>query len=308
MITLRRLIIHVYADSAEQLSVRVRRADPTSDVIALVSRDALAAALPEIEVLFAPMPPRDGWARAERLRLIQLLGAGVDQLLPSPDLPAHVAVAGVRGVFAPEVAEHAIAMMLAHAKRLRAIYDDQRAHRFDESPRERLAGERLAIIGHGEVGRRIERIARALEMDVRAIARRDRVADLGAALADARYIAIALPLTPATDRLFDAALLARLRTDAYLVNVARGEIVDEAALVAALRAGRLAGAALDVFVHEPLVADSPRWDAPNVTITPHVAGLGEHYIDRCIAVLLDNARALESGGALRCVVDRDAGY
>lgn len=311
-------VVHVYHESAHYLAGLVRDAAPHLEVVALTTPGALRAALPDIEILFAPSPPRDGWAAAKRLRLIQLLGAGVDHLLPSPDLPASVEIAGVRGVFAADVAEHALALVLAHARGLAQLADDQRAKRFEPRPRGTLAGETLAIVGFGEVGRRLARAAVALDMKVTAISRtgRGEMPGVEVVAADrlvdtvrrARYIVIAAPLTPATTRLFDAALLARLREDAFLVNVGRGGIVDETALASALSAGRLAGAALDVFTDEPLPPDSPLWTVPRLVISPHIAGFGERYIERCVDVLVANVAALVTGAPPTGRIDRDVGY
>lgn len=308
----------MYHASADYLAHAIETVAPDLSVIALTTRDELAAALPAIEVLFAPAPPRDGWAAARRLRLIQLLGTGADTLLPSPDLPAHVEIAGMRGELSRDVAEHALALLLSHARGLRELAAQQAAHDWRARPRPSVAGQRLAIIGYGTVGRRLAALARALDIEVTAVSRsgRDRgdgvrVVDgsqLGDAIADARFVVIAAPLTAATRGLLDATLLARLRADAYVINVARGEIVDETALTHALRTGRLAGAALDVVAMEPLPADSPLWDVPNLVITPHVAGLGEGYIDRCIGALLANVAALATGAPRRGLVDREVGY
>lgn len=308
----------MYHESADYLARLVERAAPARRVVALASPAALAAALPEIEVLFAPTPPRDGWDTAVRLRLVQLLGVGADTLLPSPDLPLHVEVAGVRGVFAADVAEHALALILAHARGLHELADQQRARRFDAMPRASVAGERLTIVGYGAVGQRLARVARALDMQVRAVSRTGAprgdgvetvpASAIGDAVSDARFVVIAVPLTPATHALFDAALLARLRRDAFLVNVARGGIVDETALVAALGAGQLAGAALDVFATEPLPADSPLWTVARLAITPHVAGLGERYVERCVDALLANVAAIEAQTPRTGLVRRDVGY
>lgn len=311
-------VVHVYHESAPYLAGLVREAAPHLEVVALTTRGALRTALPEIEILFAPSPPREGWANAKRLRLIQLLGAGVDQLLPSPDLPASVEIAGVRGVFAADVAEHALALMLAHARGIVQLADDQRAKRFEPRPRGTLAGERLAIVGFGEVGRRLARAALALDMRVTAISRTGTgempgvevvaIDQLVEKVRHARYIVIAAPLTPATTHLFDSTLLARLREDAFLINVGRGGIVDEAALASALSAGRLGGAALDVFTDEPLRPDSPLWTVPRLVISPHVAGFGERYIERCVEVLVANVAALATGAPRTSLIDRDVGY
>jgi phosphoglycerate dehydrogenase-like enzyme len=131
---------------------------------------------------------------------------------------------------------------------------------------------------------------------------------LGDAVANADYVVIAVPLTPATTNLVGPAVLARMKPDAFVVNVARGGIVDEIALAAALRAGALAGAALDVFADEPLPSASPMWDTPRLVITPHVAGLGERYIARCAEMLVTNVAALVAGTSRRGVIDRANGY
>jgi phosphoglycerate dehydrogenase-like enzyme len=314
-------VIHVYHGMAEHLAKLVAEAAPERSVIALASSDALAAALPEIEVLFAPAPPRTGWAKAKQLRLIQLLGVGADTLLPSADLPPAVEIGVMRGAFSADVAEHALALMLAHTRRLAELLELQRTHRFIATPRPTLAGKHLVIVGHGSVGRRLARASRALDMRVTAVSRTGRTAPdeidgvtvvaaerLAEVLPAAAFVVIACPLTPATRGMFGAAMLAQLPPQAYVISVARGGIVDETALVDALSAGRLAGAALDVFAQEPLPADSPLWETPGLAITPHVAGLGEEYLARCIEALLANVSALGSGRPRTGLVDRHVGY
>jgi len=314
-------VIHVYHEAADYLVDLIASAAPQRRVIGLTTQVALAQALPDIEVLFAPTPPREGWASAHRLRLVQLLGVGADTLLPSPDLPARVEVAGVRGVFAADVAEHALALMLAHARGLAQLADAQRRRQWESSPRPTLAGQQLTIVGYGAVGQHLARVARALGMRVRAVSRTGigldpglepvellPIPELDAAIGDAAYIVIAVPLTPATRGLFDRARLARLRSDAFLIDVARGGIVDETALADALGDGRLGGAALDVFATEPLPAESPLWTTPQLVITPHLAGLGERYVERCVEALLANVGALETDTPRRGLVNRDVGY
>jgi phosphoglycerate dehydrogenase-like enzyme len=312
-------VIHVYHESADYLVDLIKHVEPLRPVIGIKTPVALRAALSEIEILFAPAPPRDGWAGADKLRLIQLLGSGVDQLLPSPDLPAHVEVAGVRGAFAAEVAEHALALMLAHVRGLASLGEAQRAKKFEAIPRPALAGQLVTIVGNGAIGQRLARACLALDMRVRIVSRTGRgeapagselvpCEALATAISDANLVVIAVPLTPATTNLFDAAVLDHMRSDAYLINVARGGIIDENALADALSAGRLGGAALDVFGEEPLASDHRLWSVPHLTITPHVAGLGVDYIERCIAVLMTNVAALETGASRKSLIDRDVGY
>jgi len=314
-----RLSIHVYHGQAAHICERVRAAaDVDREVIALTDRDQLRAAIADVQVVFAPMPPRDGWADAGNLRLIQLMGAGVDQLLPSPDLADHVEVAGVRGVFAPEVAEHAVGMMVALCRRVPELLELQKQHVFDQRSTQALHGKNVVVLGLGEIGRRIARVATALEMQVIGVSRRGQpcadvhevlpVEQLASALPRADYLVVAVPHTAQTDQLIDGNALSLLPPGAFVVNVARGGIVDEAALCGALASGGLAGAALDVFEEEPLPNTSSLWDTPNLIITPHMAGYGRDYTGRCIAVLLDNVRRLEQQTPRRCLVSRALGY
>jgi D-2-hydroxyacid dehydrogenase (NADP+) len=179
----------------------------------------------------------------------------------------------------------------------------------------------LTIVGFGAVGQHLARVAVALGMHVRAVSRTGNahgpghddievvpITKLGEAIADAAFLVVAVPLTNETRNLIDRQVIARLRRDAYVINVARGGVVDETALTDALTAGRIAGAALDVFAVEPLPSDSALWSTPRLTITPHVAGLGEAYIERCVDALLQNVGALEGQMPLAGLVNRDAGY
>lgn len=313
-----RSVIHVYHERAEMLRDRVVRAAPDTDVIALTDRDQLRACIGQIRALFAPVPPRDGWSSAHSLRLIQILGVGADMLLPSPDLPARVEIAGVRGLFAPEVAEHVAMMMLALCRRLPEFLDMQRQRKFEQRPVDVVSGKHLVIVGMGEVGQRVARTASALGMRITGVCRRvrdvphvDRVVgaqSLAQVLPTAEFLVVAAPRTPDTEGMLDAEAVALLPEGAFVINVARGGIVDEVALVERLRSGHIAGAALDVFEREPVIEDSPLWDAPNLIITPHSAGLGRGYISRCVDVLLENVRRLEGGEPRLHLVDRDLGY
>jgi phosphoglycerate dehydrogenase-like enzyme len=274
----------------------------------------LRARIGEIEVLFAAVTPRGIWDGARRLRLIQLMGAGADRLLPAPELPPGVRIAGARGVFAAEVAEHALALTLALARGLSTLVRRQEQRVWQPFASRTLAGQTMGVLGMGNVGRRVARGAEALGMRVLGLGRRardpgvwgpDRLDEL---LAQANVLVVTLPLTPDTSRLLDHRRLRLLPPGAVLVNVGRGGVVDEDALDDALREGHLGGAGLDVFEEEPLGPRSALWTTPNVLITPHLAGLGVRYVERIIPILLDNVRRLEAGEALTHEVDRDAGY
>ena len=250
--------------------------------------------------------------RAKKLRFIQSIGAGTDQF-PSDELARRgIRLASARGVNAHAVAEHAMALILAMSRRLLEARDNQirrvwRGMIGDLTLREdELAGKTLLVVGLGDIGRRLAQLAKAFDMHVFGL-RRDPGAgrgpadavgpidDLDALLPAADFVALTVPLTQQTEHLIDAAAFARMKPSAYLVNVARGRVVDEPALIEALAAGHLAGAALDVTAEEPLSPNSPLWGMSQVLITPHTAGETRRYEDNVIAILRDNLERLWRG-------------
>jgi len=247
--------------------------------------------------------------RAERLRFIQSIGAGTDQF-PCEELARRgIRLASARGVNARAVAEHAMALMLALSRRLPEARDNQtksvwRGMIGDLAQREdELDGKTLLIVGLGDIGGRLALLAKAFDMRVVGL-RRDPALGRGAAdavhpmgeldrlLPDADLVALTCPLTADTEHLIDAAALARMKPSAYLVNVARGRVIDEPALIEALAARRIAGAGLDVTTEEPLPPTSPLWAMEHVLITPHTAGETRRYEDNVIDILRDNLARL----------------
>jgi phosphoglycerate dehydrogenase-like enzyme len=250
--------------------------------------------------------------RAKKLRFIQAIGAGTDQF-PRDELAKRgIRLASARGVNARAVAEHAMALILALSRRLPEARDNQKRRVWrqmigDLSQREdELAGKTLLIVGLGDIGGRLARLAKAFDMRVVGL-RRNPAAGRGAAdvvhsmselkslLPEADFVALTCPLTPETENLIGAEALARMKPSAHLVNVARGRVVDEAALIETLAAHRIAGAALDVTVEEPLPSNSPLWGMEQVLITPHTAGETRRYEDNVIEILRDNLQRLWRG-------------
>ena len=221
----------------------------------------LAARLGEVGVLLCGIAPRVDWSGATRLSLIQALGSGTDSLWPATGLPERVHVANARGVHLPEMRDHALAMILAFERELPRFARDQRAHAFEPIPVGSVSGKSVAIVGMGTVGRAIGDACAALGMQVRG-ARASEPYDLYELLGFADYVVIAAPLTAETRGMIDARAVASMKKSAVVIHMSRGGIVDEAALIAALRAGTIRGAALDVFAEEPLPASSPLWDLP----------------------------------------------
>ena len=249
---------------------------------------------------------------AARLRFIQSIGAGTDQF-PREELATRgIRLASARGVNARAVAEHAMALMLALSRRLPEARDNQsrrvwRGMIGDLSQREdELGGKTLLVVGLGDIGGRLAQLAKAFDMHVVGLRRHPAlgrgVADavlpmdaLNAVLPDADFVALACPLTAETENLIDAEALNRMKPGAHLVNVARGRVVDEAALIEALQTRRIAGAAIDVTAQEPLMPSSPLWAMEHVLITPHTAGETRRYEDNVIEILLDNLGRLWRG-------------
>jgi phosphoglycerate dehydrogenase-like enzyme len=244
------------------------------------------------------------------------MGAGVDAALV-PELPARVVLTRAPGVFGPWMAEYVLAWILRVTQRTSDYLAAQRQRRWIEHDvPERLAGKTLAIVGLGDIGRTIARHARLLGMRVigvsrsgRPVAGIDRVlrpASLHRALADADFVVLTVPLTRETRGLIGARELAAMRPTAWLLNIARGPVMDETALIAALRDQRIRGAVLDVFAEEPLPPEHPLWTLPNAVITPHVAGPSTP--DELTPIFNENLARWIEGRPLRHVVDRTRGY
>ena len=310
-------VIHVYGLNAEAVR-KFESAFPERKIRALDGKGDLEASIDDIEVIFVFRPPRGVWSGAKRLRLIQTIGAGVDAVLPAPDLPAGVRIANARGIHGEQMSEHALAMMLAFAKQLPQALANQRTRLWQQFTPSSLAGKTCSILGMGTIGRAVAQRAKQFGMRVIGTQREpksykhaDEVLSpeqTQRAVRQADYLVVILPMTPQTLNLLDAKILANLQSDAVLINMARGGIVDETAVANMLREGRLRGAALDVFAEEPLPESSDLWMIPNLIITPHVAGLVPGYLDRVLKIFIDNMKRLEDGKPLINEIDRARGY
>ena len=251
---------------------------------------------------------------ATRLKFVQSISSGTDQYDKPALAAAGIRLASAAGVNARAVAEHAIGLILALSRRLPEARDNQtrkiwRGMIGDLTQREdELGGKTLLIIGLGRIGGRLALLAKAFDMTVIGFRRdpsagagnADSVHGLGALgehLPKADFVALTCPLTPETKHVIDAAALGKMKQSAYLVNVARGGCVDEPALIAALQAGAIAGAALDCTDPEPPIADNALWAMPNVLITPHTGGETTQYEKNVNEILLENLERLWRGEA-----------
>ena len=249
---------------------------------------------------------------APKLRFVQSISAGTDQYDQAAFRARGIRLASAAGANANAVAEHAIAMILSIERHIVSGRDHQvksywRPMLSDIATREaELTGRTIVIVGLGRIGGRLARFAKAFDMRVIGVKRdpstggegADHVvatADLQRVLPEADVLVLACPLTPETENMINAKALDLMKPSALLVNVARGRVVDEDALIATLKSGKLRAAALDVTREEPLPASSPLWTMPNVLITPHTAGETQAYEDNVIDILIENLDRLGRG-------------
>ncbi|HZJ09519.1 MAG TPA: D-2-hydroxyacid dehydrogenase [Trueperaceae bacterium] len=305
----------------EQLaSVEAAAAD--MQVVITNDRERIEALLPDVRIVLG-MFPRDLLAKAPRLEWFQQWGAGADWLLEHPQVvDSDLLVTNTAGVHAVPIGEHVLAYLLAFARGLPSAMRHQlerdwrplrQAELFE------LEGKSMLLVGAGRVGSRVAHLGSAFGMHVAAVRRNAELPVEGAAtvhatgellglLPTADFVVLTVPLTADTRGLIGAPQLAAMKDTAYLVNIGRGGTVDEPALIAALTAGKLAGAGLDVFEEEPLPPTSPLWTMENVIITSHYAGATPRYVERVLEIFLDNLARFKRGEPLRNEVDKRLGY
>jgi phosphoglycerate dehydrogenase-like enzyme len=304
---------------------RLRREFPAHTFLHATASEDTKALLPEADVLFSSEIDRSELQAAPRLRWIHSPAAGVGGMLFPEMVASPVVITNSRGVSADTMAEHVLAVTLALFRNLPLAVERQlqRAWAQDElSARgnRTIEGTHVLVIGVGAIGGAVARRMAALGARVTGVRRNVGGAavegvsatlspdGMPSALEEADVVVISAPHTTETRGLIGAGELASMKRNAVLVNVSRGRLVDEGALAAALRTGQIAGAALDVFEHEPLPPESPLWDIPNVLITPHTSGFRPDHWDVMTSLFAENLRRYEAGGELRNVVDKRAGY
>jgi len=311
-----RIVVHTYR--YEEVRPILERAWPDLPVDYGVGRDFLGTTIGEAEILYTYRFSHSVLKHARRLRWIQGTGAGADQFLPFEDLPLGVLVSNAAGINAEIMADFAMGLVLALQHNLKRYVEQQREHLWKRELSEPLAGKALAILGLGRIGRGVARRAKAMGMRVtgtrRSGASVDGVdvvygpAELPRVLEQADYVVLTVPLTPATRNLIDAKALEAMRPTAFLINISRGPVVDEAALIDALIARRIAGAALDVFNQEPLPPESPLWGVENLILTPHIGGDMKDFVERSAAIFCENIGRYLRGEPLLNPVDLARGY
>jgi phosphoglycerate dehydrogenase-like enzyme len=299
---------------------------PSVRFTSLETPDNLEKEIVDADVFVGWIFPKHLFGHAKQLRWVHSASAGVEANLFAALVESDVVLTNAAGLHSVSIPEHVIALMLTLARNLHHAQRMQAEKRWDRfgtiingvGVRE-LHGSHLAIIGAGAIGTALVPLASAFGMKVRILRRRPEnpiegveavvgPADLHALLGWADFVVLAAPLTPETRNMIDGAALAAMQPHAFLINVARGEMIDDDALVDALRRGAIAGAGLDAVREEPLPATSPYWSMPNVVLTPHVSGYTPGYFDRVLAMFGDNLERFLRGAPLENVVNKRAGY
>lgn len=305
---------------------RLRTEFPHVNVVHLPDYTRVDEEIVDAEIVIAWSIRPQQIVAAKKLRWIYSPAAAVHQLMFPEFIDSDIVLTNARDVHGPVVAEHVVALIFALAKKIPGAVRLQEKHvwgqqiLWDELPRIReVAGATLGVVGLGSIGRPLVKSAKAIGMKVIAVREHPEKGSEGAdsvfapsqideVFRQADYIVLAAPVTDGTKAIANAERLALMKRDACLINVGRGPLVDEAALVAVLRKKKIGGAALDVFPEEPLPADSPLWDVPNLLVTPHTAALTDKLWERHYALFSENLRRYLNGEPLLAVVDKRKGY
>jgi phosphoglycerate dehydrogenase-like enzyme len=315
---------------------RIRDAAPGARLVTLSVEGLADGPLEDVEVLLRGWLAADAFdrllAKAPNLTWVHSATTGVERALTPAARERGVVITNARGVFSRPIAEYVLMMILAVSRKLPQLLELQRERTWQPLEGAELRDVTVGIVGLGSIGRAVGSLATAFGCRVIATRRRTAVDSSPAApdpdgpagdvkldrlltpdrlhelLGESDFVVLAAPLTPETEGMIDANALAAMKPGSWLINVARGRLVDERALVRALQDGPLGGAVLDTFVDEPLQAESPFYDLPNVIVTPHTSWSSGRVLDRSVELFCDNLRRYAAGQPLVNVVDPTAGY
>jgi phosphoglycerate dehydrogenase-like enzyme len=326
-----RVVIHMdwpvkaWCIPTEQVDA-LRRRFPDVEFVHAATKDAAAVALRDADVAFCPFLTADWVNAAPNLRWVHSSAAAVEGLLPLPLLHRRdIPVTNSRGIQAVAMAENVIGGLLVLVRKFNRMLEAQREHKWIQNDIVHdwpglLHGKRMTIVGLGTIGIEVARRAHAFGMKVTGIRRRvdqprpefvDDVrspSQLASILPDTDVLVLSAPGVASTKGMIGRAQIAMLPRGALVANVARAQVIDEQAMIEALRSGALGGAVLDVFEKEPLDPASPLWDLPNVVITPHSSGLRAEHWDEVVKMFAENLERFRRGAALVNLVDSAAGY
>jgi D-2-hydroxyacid dehydrogenase (NADP+) len=301
------MLLAMPSEITTQYDARLRATFPELDIHLVDHHSKVGPYIRSADILmtFAPMLTDDVLRQAANLKWVQALGTGVDNLVDLPSLRRDVIVTNIRGIHGAAVSEAAIMAMLALSRNFARVIRNQDRRVWERFPGSLLEGKSVGILGIGLIAEALAPRCKALGMSVvgissgkRDVASFDRVYgrdELVSAVREIDYLVVLTPYAPSTRHIVDATVLSAMKPGSYLINVARGEVIDEQALIKALETGRIAGAALDVFSEEPLPKDHLFWSMENVVVMPHLAGFFAGYADRALPVVEGNIRRFLAG-------------
>lgn len=310
------LLNHPAAESYARL---IGERFPQVRAIVAPDPDRVQQYIGEADALLAFRFPVEVFDQASKLRWFQCTGAGVDSIFPIRDRIGHIVVTNARGIHGDIIADFVMAGATMLHWNFRSFLREQAERKWNPRFVAPLADKTLGVVGLGSIGATIAQRAKSAGMTVVGSKREISVSvegvdrlfasnELDELLPLCDFVVLALPATAETVGIIGAAEIARMRRDAFLINIARGNVVVEAELIKALREGAIAGAMLDVFEREPLPQNSPLWDMPNVIVTPHVAGSPANYTERVFSIFAENIERFLKGELLKNIVDLERGY
>ncbi len=307
------ILLAMPPEVATQYETRLRAAFPELVIHLVDHHSKVGPYIGEADMLltFGPMLTDEVVQQAANLRWIQALGTGVDNIIDLPSLPQRVMITNIAGIHGAALSEAAIMAMLALQRGFSRAIRNQDRRAWERWPAGLLEGKTAGVLGLGAIAAALAPRCKALAMTVvgitsvkRAVAGCDRVYgrdELLLAVRDLDFLVVLTPFSPATRNLVNAAVFSAMKRTSYFINLARGGVVDEPALINALQRGQIAGAALDVFSREPLPREHPFWSMENVIVTPHLAGFFEGYADRALPVVEENIRKFLAGDAVNMI-------
>jgi phosphoglycerate dehydrogenase-like enzyme len=284
-------------------------------------RAKIDALLADMDILFGFMPPQNIKTRAPNLKWFQVTSAGVDRHIDTEIWKSNIIITGVSGIHATPIGEFVMGLMLMFAKNTPQGFKMMQAHKWDRYASGTLRGKTVGIVGLGHIGGEVARLSKAFGMRVIGTRRSTKAAgkakNVDLVLPTARmkemlnqsdYVAVCCPLTPETHHIIGEAELRAMKPTTRIINIGRGPLIDEKALIFALKTGIIGGAGLDVTEQEPLPADSPLWGLDNVILSPHVSGGMEDYMLRAAQLFAENLQRYLSGKKLLNMVNKKRGY
>ena len=309
------LITGRYSPEVEAIS---EEAPSEVEVRFLSPGEALGDHVFDVDIIYGHIGEAD-LARAKSLRWVQVASAGVEGMMYPAFKASDIILTNSRRMHGSQIAEHAFALLLSLTRRILTQYDFMKEKRWEKAPCIELAGMTMGILGLGGIGRAIATRAKAFEFNVIAVDpepmdKPESVTELGKLdwlpefMAQSNVVVVCCPITPETHKLLSHEEFNQMQDGSYLVNISRGKVVDEEALIAALRSGKLAAAGLDVTYTEPCPPESPLWTEPNVVLTAHAAGGSQHIQARTMQLFIDNLHRYVKGESLINVADKEKGY